>query len=153
MNQDESNNDNRNGDGSKVKQVGRWFEPYLHLVIALLAPVFFLYLLLWVLEMPSDSTNGNSDDNSITSGDTSTISSDRTFIESVADAEFYLFVGVFTYPATMVIYFLAKREIKGTVEEIQEDLRSVQDSVKKMIKTGSKFIMGRESEGNWEEKK
>ena len=152
MNQGESSNDNGNGDSSKLKEIGRWFEPYLHLVIALLAPIFFLYLLLWVLGMPSDSTNGNSDDNSITSGDTSTMSSDRTFIESVADAEFYLFVGVFTYPATMIIYFLAKREIKGSVEGIQKHLRSLQDNTKDVTKILSVLIKGQESESNEEEK-
>ena len=105
---------------------------YVNFFIALFAPVLLYYLIVVasaiIFDSPSSDDSGDTDEN--------------TWFEDVFPGEIFVFTGLFTYPAVMVLYFLYKGQIDdvqeytgGLVEGAAADISGVRDDLEKLGKS------------------
>ena len=99
----------------------RWIGIYVNFAVALLAPVilFYLIVVLPIYIIPDSTDDGDNSNDS------------NTFFENVASGELFLFVGLFSYSATIVIYFLYRNALVNANEQI-EDLNKSREILKKL---------------------
>ena len=99
----------------------RWIGIYVNFAVALLAPVilFYLIVVLPIYIIPDSTDDGDNSNDS------------NTFFENVAPGELFLFVGLFSYSATIVIYFLYRNALVNANEQI-EDLNKSREILKKL---------------------
>ena len=104
----------------------RWIGIYVNFAVALLAPVllFYLIVVLPIYILPDSTDDGENSSES------------NTFFENVVSGELFLFAGLFTYPAAMVVYFLYRNTLAAVdqrLKEYEEDSdKLVQESDKKL---------------------
>ena len=125
----------------------RWIGIYVNFAAALLAPVILFYLIavlpIYILPDSTDDGDNSSDSN--------------TFFENVAPDELFLFVGLFSYSATIVIYFLYRNTLTAAdqrLKEYEEEVdKLVQESDKRLQETTEKVIRLQKDKDSEEESK
>ena len=97
---------------------------YVNFFLGLMAPIILYYFIVVAPAIVFDVYFSDDCDCEEATGE-------NTWIENVFPGELFIFAGLFTYPAIMVLYFLFRgtigRQAKGVsevFEETEEDLRS-----------------------------
>ena len=97
-------------------KIGRWIEGYFNYIAVLLAPVVLFYL---IAVVPGYYFSDSNDDCCETCG----VSCEDTIFERIIPSDLFLFVGLFTYPGYMSVYFLTRGVYRRRIDEIDEVTR------------------------------
>ena len=95
---------------NSAKTKGWHKRDYINFFLGLMAPVLLYYL---IVVVPAVVFNSNDCDCETTD--------ENTWIEDVVPGELFIFAGLFTYPAVMVLYFLYRGEIGNERKSFEQD--------------------------------